>query len=137
MPTNPPTNPWAEAFGLRADADGRPLYDDGSGVIGDLRNWHKESRVTREAAMVSCLNALDGRAPLAREIGTNAVVTMGFIAQACPEPALILWAAEQLERRDLASHAVGLRSLASARANKPQPVATLVRHARPRVGSAA
>jgi hypothetical protein len=106
---------WTAMFGLKRDAQGR-LLDDKGAIMGDFREWKNESRGTREAAMVACLNALDGRAALPSTIGSNPIVAMYRIAHVCPEGHLVTWAADQLAARGAVDVADTLRGLARAAA---------------------
>ena len=117
------TNPWEKFFGLKRDGEGH-LLDDGGQVMGDFRDWTTESRPVREAAMVACLNALDGRGALSPTIGSNALIAAHRIAQGSHEAHLILFAATQLERRGYREFAVTLRALAQHRSREQTQAAT-------------
>lgn len=130
------SNPWEKFFGLKRDGGGH-LLDDGGAIMGDFRDWSTEARPVREAALVSCLNALDGRGELLPSIGSNPLIAVNRIAQGCPEAHLIAFAATQLERRGHQEFADTLRALAQHRSKEQSQSATDAAWAKIRAGRVA
>ena len=102
---------------LPRDAHGRIVNADGV-IIGDLRDWRSEDRATREAALDACFAAMDRRAALPYEVGTNASVTAQYIAQASPEIGIVVFASNEFAKRGNDSCATSLRAMAMRMAKR-------------------